>query len=163
MSHTKRFEWSNGQVFAALQAMADVCTPGNRYPVVTSVRAHRNQRKVAEAWADPEKVRLELIVEHGEKRPDGSIRVLSGMDGNAAFADAFNELCAMHGQAVELEILSLAEIEKGYTKDPNTGAKEELGIAPDSIGTLMDLGVVTEDGKPLPDAEEPETDEEAAI
>ena len=143
MSDKASFDWTNNELKAALDAMAEVCAPENRFPVVTSIRAYRNHKRLAEAWEPAEQVRNTLIQEYGEKVGDAGSWRITDPDGLAAFA----ELMQANGVAVELEVLSLAEVEKGYVKDPATGTKEPLGISPSAIGVLMDLHVLTEDGK----------------
>ncbi len=160
MSEKVGFDWTNGQVKNALDAMTEVCAPENRFPIVTSVRVYRNRRRLVEAWEPAEQVRNALIREHGVET-DGGFSVPANSEGYDAFIQGFTELVEMNGATVELEILSLAEIEKGYVKDPETGQKSSLGVSPAVIGLLMELELVTEDGRAAKDAEEVVDDNEA--
>ena len=155
MSEKAAFEWTNGQIKNALDAITEVCAPENRFPIVTSIRAYRNHKRLAEAWESADQERSALIREHGVEK-DGTFHVLPDSDGYPAFVEGYTEIIQMNGQALELEILSLAEIEKGYVRDPETGRKTDLGVSPGAIGVLMELNVVTEDGKAVETAEEGE-------
>ena len=144
MSETTEFRWTNGEIQEALDAMTELCLPENRYPVVTAIHAHRNHRRLTEVWSAPDEERVSLVREYGTAR-DGGFRVMPGDEGFVEFAEKYNALMALEGEPVELEILKLTEIEKGYVRDAETGSKSPLGLSPPTIGALISMGIVTEE------------------
>ena len=124
--------------------MTELCLPENRYPVVTAIHAHRNHRRLTDVWSAPAAGRVSLVRDYGTAR-DGGLRLLPGDAGFAAVAEKYNALMALEGEPVEVEILKLTEIEKGYVRDAETGSKSPLGLSPPTIGALISMGIVTEE------------------
>jgi hypothetical protein len=131
---------TNGAVKAALDAMQALCGPTNRLPVVASLRADRTLRALATAWEPCERVRMQLLRDHGETNGE-QVSISPHMPGWPAFAEAYNEMGAEEVE-VAVEPLKLSDIEQGYARDAETGKKEPLDISPAQLGALVELGLI---------------------
>ena len=137
---------TNGQIQAAVEAMGELCGPLNRLPTLAALKAARTLRAMAHAWEPCDAVRRRLIEEHGEAIPGGH-QVRPGMPGWEAYVAAIAEMGAQE-QEVAVEPVALADVEAGYSRDPETRRKGPLDVAPVRLGLLIELGLVaSENGK----------------
>lgn len=141
---------SNGDVHGALLAMNHVCGGGNRLPTLPALRAFRIKGALAQAWEGVDEIRVQMCKDQGKMNEAGNAYVFETADAAEAFNAAWKEVCA-EPRELELETLTLAEIEAGHFRHPETGKKEPgLDISPDQLGLLVRIGIVTEPPKAEP-------------
>ena len=136
---------TNAQVKAALDCMGVLCGENNRLPVVAALKADRTLRALSAAWEPCEAIRKQLVQDHGEDH-EGGKRVMPGMAGWPAFVEAYNEMAAQEAD-VAVEPITVADVEKGYSRDPETGKKDALDISPAHLGALVEIGIIEEKGE----------------
>lgn len=143
----------NGDLKAGLDAMEALCTGANRLPILAALRADRTYRRLREAWAPIGEKLNQLILDHGEPVKDdkgadtGQVSVTPSMAGWAEYVSA-RAAAYVAETEVEVETLTVADIEAGWARDPETGKKGPLDIAPASIGHLIVLGIIVDPDAP---------------
>ncbi len=145
-------EIRNGDLRIALEAMTILASSPNRLDdTVDSLKAHRNRKRMADAYEPGEETRKGLVEEHGKKKKGSSNKsVEPGTKEFEAFQKAF-EVLMDEVSTVKIEKLSKDVIEDGWSRDPETGKKGPLEISASEIGALADCGVLDN-----PDADEEE-------
>jgi len=140
---------TNAEVYTALPGCRELAAPVNRLSTIPSrLRASRNHAAVSAAWAPCERIRVDLIQEHGKTEKNGDTKVLPGTPGWELFAKEFNELLATPCD-VDVEQIPMADITNGYAKDEATGKKEPIDIGGTALLGLIELGIVVDpDAKP---------------
>lgn len=135
------FKLKNADVTNALEAMKLVCGGGNRLPTLAALKASRIKAALAKAWEAPDQHRLQLCKDHG--RLEGSAYVFETPEAQEAFSSGWRELLEAPAE-VELETLTEGEVEAGWYRNPNTKEREDqLDVAPDTLGLLAHLGIIT--------------------
>ena len=132
---------SNENVRKAAEAVAQLCHPTNRLPVLAQLAAARNLSALRTAWAPVNDVRNKLVEEHGEQNGQG-FHVKPTMPGWPAFVKAC-ELMGAEEQDVPVQPLKIADIEAGYSRDPETGKRGLLEIGAEQLGDLIELEIIT--------------------
>lgn len=135
---------TNGDLKASLDALVELCGQPNRLAIVPGLQASRNKQALATAWEPVEELRAAAVTEFADEGQNG---ISADDDGWVGFVEAFSALM-LASVTVSLDVMKVSDIEAGYTREAN-GMKGALAMAPDSIGHLVALGIVTEDGKPL--------------
>lgn len=131
---------TNNDVFAAVDAIAALCDPANRFPPVAHIAAGDNLDALRLAWRPVKEELDELAERFGEKHEDG-FRVTSDLPGWAEYLKACDEL-GLREVDVPLRPIRLADVELGYSRDPETKKKGLLEISVERLAALRRLGVI---------------------
>ena len=129
---------NNGAASTAMEDMAVLCGPNNRLPVVASLDADRGLRALVAEFKIFEPRRVQYIEDHGTKEGEGW-KIEPGSDG----WDGYVELMEAES-GVDIKPLRMADIQAGYSRDPETGEKGLLDISPAQLGALVELGLIVE-------------------
>lgn len=143
---------ANGPLSELLEAASALAGPTNRLPTLAQLAASRNLHELRRAWKPVGETRDRLIEEHGEKK-NGVPQIRSDMPGWEAF-NTESEKLLKEEQEVTLHAIPWTEIEKGYSRDPDTGRRGLLDLSADHMGRLIDAGIIT--GVPTEDEKKPE-------
>lgn len=143
----------NAQIKDALDCMSQLCggtdttgkvhLPLNRLPIVASLKAARTRKSLAEAWEICEEERHKLIDEYGVETGDGKRTIPPETDAWNSFWKAYSSLLEDESE-INVEPITLEDLENGYYRDPESGHKDSLDISPVEIGVLIDTHIVLE-------------------
>ena len=154
-SNRVEVEIRNGDLRVALEAMVILASSPNRLDdTIDSLKAHRNRKRMDDAYEPVEETRKGLVDEHGKEEKKGAGKeVAPGTPGMKKYVAAFQKLMDATSTVV-IEKLSNDAIEDGWSRDPETGKRGPLEISASEIGALADCGVLDN-----PDADEEEKPE----
>lgn len=138
-------KFTNADVIGALRVMTHLCGGGNRLETLPALRASRIRDALARAAEPVEELRMRLISDRGGQLNEAMGRYeftdpAADAEVNRLYLEGLRE-----ERDLELEALTLQEVEAGHYRDPATGKKEKgLDLSPDQIGLLVRLGIVIE-------------------
>lgn len=134
---------TNSNILKAMEAARQLADPMNRLPPVAQIAAGENLHALRVAWTPVNEDRNDLISELGESGPDGKPVVKRGSDRWPEFEKACDELGARE-QEVPIRPIRWADIQAGYSRDPETGKRGVLEIGAEQLRDLRELGIVVE-------------------
>lgn len=134
---------TNGQILNAVEASAQLANPMNRLPPVAQIAAGENLHALRVAWTPVNEDRNDLVKEMGVPGPDGKPVVKRDSPKWPEFEKACEELGAKE-QEVPIRPIRWADIQAGYSRDPETGKRGLLEIGAEQLRDLRELGIVVE-------------------
>lgn len=133
---------TNADVNAALAAMTQVCGGGNRLATLPALRAARIKAALAKAWEPCEEHRVQLCQDHGKLDESGTAYVFESAAARRAFEAGWQEVLGEQRE-IEVETLTLAEVEAGHYRTEGGKKESGLDLSPDHLGVLVRVGIVT--------------------
>ena len=137
---------TNAQMQQAIESLGILCNDPNRLPTLAASRAGRALGALQAVYAPADKVRTQIIRDHGEDMGDNGKRLLPGGPG----WDEFVTLMAEEHE-INVDPIRATDVEAGWTRTPEGKREPGLDISPAHLAVLEELGLIVR-----------ETDEKAA-
>jgi len=130
-------KFTNGQVRQAIESLGILCNDPNRLPTLAASRAGRALVALQAAYTPADKIRTQIIQDHGEDTGDGTKRLIPGGSGWDEFATLMAE-----EHEVNVDPIRATDVEAGWTRTPEGKREPGLDISAAHLAILEELGLI---------------------